>query len=298
MDRVRVRTVPLAHGGSCAGPSHVNGAKHEHGDDAGIYRSSAFFIQHTPTQHEFLFFGDVEADPDPDPVPIPLTPLPSSHPSPTPTLTPASTLDTLPISTLDTLPTSPQCTRPLLHPIWQHTAHLFTSSHLHTILLECSWPAGHPTARLFGHLGVEQVRKEMRALATEVVKARRRQNLESVKPEITPIPDLKPPLTRSTRRTPITSPPPITRGLKRKATHLTPIPPPPSTDPLSGALKGLRVIVIHCKEPPPGFDLQNAPSIADYIVRQLTKGVPELGIGPNELGVEYVAAHQGDEFVL
>ncbi|KAG8699382.1 3',5'-cyclic-nucleotide phosphodiesterase pde1, partial [Ceratobasidium sp. 395] len=87
MDRVRVRVVPLAHGGSCAGP--------EHDDGSGIYRSSAFFVRHTPTQHEFLFFGDVEADPDPSP---PLTP-PLSHPSPTPTLTPSSTLDTLPLST-------------------------------------------------------------------------------------------------------------------------------------------------------------------------------------------------------
>jgi hypothetical protein len=56
------------------------------------------------------------------------------------------------------------------------------------------------------------------------------------------------------------------------------------------------VIVTHCKEPPPGFDLQGAPSIADYIVGQLKFGVKTLGLGPDETGVEYVAAHQGDEF--
>ncbi|KAG8740074.1 3',5'-cyclic-nucleotide phosphodiesterase pde1, partial [Ceratobasidium sp. 428] len=257
--------------------------------------------------HEFLFFGDVEADPDPSP---PLTP-PLSHPSPTPTLTPSSTLDTLPLSTtpptlsnsilpplpsIDPTPTTTPCTRPLLLPIWQHTAHLFTSSRLHTLLLECSWPAGHPTARLFGHLGVEQVRKEMRALAAEVVKLKRRKPVSGPTKSKSLIPErnIPPPPTRSRSRESlvpsITTT--LTRSLKRKATHLPPI----SSDPLAGALTGLRVIIIHCKEPSPGFDLAGAPTIADYIVRQLQHGVSHLGIGPNELGVEYVAAHQGDEF--
>ncbi|KAG8740880.1 3',5'-cyclic-nucleotide phosphodiesterase pde1 [Ceratobasidium sp. 414] len=317
MDSIRVRVVPVTHGGSCTGqsqpqPNHINGHHNDH-DDAGIYRSSAFFVRHAPTRHEFLFFGDVEADPDPAP---PLTPL-SSHHSPTPALTPASTLDTIPASTADNLPTStldslPTCNRPLLRPIWEHTAHLFTSSRLHTLLLECSWPAGRPAAQLFGHLGVEQVRKEMRALAAEVVEARRiadtRQTVEINRKreiiEAPPIPAVKPVSTRSqtrTRRAHTESPPPVTRNLKRKATHPVPahltFPSPlTATDTLSGTLTGLRVVIIHCKEPAPGFDLAGAPSIADYIVRQLKDGVPETGLGPNELGVEYVAAHQGDEF--
>ncbi|KAG9083272.1 3',5'-cyclic-nucleotide phosphodiesterase pde1 [Ceratobasidium sp. UAMH 11750] len=317
MDSIRVRVVPVAHGGSCASqPHHTNGQPDDH-DDAGIYRSSAFFVRHAPTRHEFLFFGDVEADPDPVP---PHTPTISSHHSPTPALTPASTLDTLPASTADNLPASivsnpPTCNRPLLRPIWEHTAHLFTSSRLHTLLLECSWPAGRPVAQLFGHLGVEQVRKEMRALAAEVIKARRaadtRQTVETNRKqeiEVPSIPDVKPISTRSQtriRRAHTESPPPVTRSLKRKATHPVPISstvtlPSPlvATDPLSGTLAGLRVVIIHCKEPAPGFDLAGAPSIADYIVRQLKDGVPEAGLGPNELGVEYVAAHQGDEFVL
>ncbi|KAG9104805.1 hypothetical protein FRC06_009275 [Ceratobasidium sp. 370] len=320
MDSIRVRVVPVAHGGSCAGqpqsqPQHINGQHNDH-DDAGIYRSSAFFVRHAPTRHEFLFFGDVEADPDPAP---PLTPTLSSHHSPTPALTPASTLDTLPASTADNLPAStadglPACNRPLLRPIWEHAAHLFTSSRLHTLLLECSWPAGRPVAQLFGHLGVEQVRKEMRALAAEVVKARRaadtRQTAETNRKqeliEASPIPVVKPVSTRSqtrTRRAHTESPPPVTRNLKRKATHPVPIHstatfPSPLivTDPLAGTLTGLRVIIIHCKEPAPGFNLAGAASIADYIVRQLKNGVPEAGLRPNELGVEYIAAHQGDEF--
>jgi hypothetical protein len=305
IDSVRVRVVPLSHGGSCAGQPHPRGTRQPNGQqDEGVYRSSAFFVRHAPTRHEFLFFGDVEADPVP---PAPLSP------HSTPTLTPSSTLDSL---TDCEIPT-----RPLLFPVWQHTAHLFTSSRLHTLLLECSWPAGRPTAQLFGHLGVEQVRREMRVLAGEVVKAREtvaraREIPEKGKSDLmaelsgdTRVPaTVRSASTRPrTRRAHTESPPRVTRGAKRKAAHLSlnpaspvPVTPPRptrplvDTEPLTGALTGLRVIVIHCKEPTPGFDLAGAPTIADYIVRQLREGAP--GLGSDELGVEYVAAHQGDEF--
>ncbi|QRV75339.1 cAMP phosphodiesterases class-II domain-containing protein [Ceratobasidium sp. AG-Ba] len=286
IDSIRARVVPVSHGGSCAN------------DQDGIYRSSAFFVRHVPTQHEFLFFGDVEADPDLD------VSAPSSPPHSTPTLTPASTLDSLPVDPPpnglptegpndlpatgpNSCPNGSHPTRPLLFPIWQDTARLFVSSNLHTILLECSWPAGRPAAQMFGHLGVEQVRKEMRVLAQQVVKLRQSQPVAVS-------------IARSRRAKSASPPPPpthTTRSLKRKATHLSLQPTVPSS-PLTGALKGLRVLVIHCKEPSPGFDLAGAPTIADYIVRQLNDGVPGTDLGPNDLGVEYIAAHQGDEFVL
>ncbi|CAE6477815.1 unnamed protein product [Rhizoctonia solani] len=215
LDDLLVRVVPLSHG--CA------------------YTSSAFFIKHTRTRHEFLFFGDVEADPI------------SSCP-----------------------------TRPLLFPIWTHTAHLFTANRLRTLLIECSYPAGRPESQLFGHLSVEGLRKEINVLAGEVAKLRPRVAAE--------VQDGTAKLRTSLRR-----------PLKRKASSDLARPRTRSHIPtISGPLTGLRVIVTHCKEPPPGFDLQGAPSIADYIVRQLKYGTESLG--PDETGVEYVAAHQGDEF--
>ncbi|KDN48723.1 hypothetical protein RSAG8_02710, partial [Rhizoctonia solani AG-8 WAC10335] len=119
LDDLLVRVVPVSHG--CA------------------YTSSAFFIRHARTRHEFLFFGDVEADPIPSP-PTSSSSLPS--------------------------------TRPLLFPIWTHTAHLFTSNRLRTLLIECSYPAGRPESQLFGHLSVEGLRKEIKVLAGEVAKLR------------------------------------------------------------------------------------------------------------------------------
>ncbi|EUC57092.1 cAMP phosphodiesterase class-II protein, partial [Rhizoctonia solani AG-3 Rhs1AP] len=217
LDDLLVRVVPLSHG--CA------------------YTSSGFFIRHARTRHEFLFFGDVEADP--------------------------------------VLPCPP---RPLLFPIWTHTAHLFTSNRLRTLLIECSYPAGRPESQLFGHLSVEGLRKEMNVLAGEVIKLR---------PRVVEIEEGTVKL-RTARR-----------PLKRKASSDLAHPRTRSlakshTPSLPGPLTGLRVIVTHCKEPPPGFDLQGAPSIADYIVKQLKYGTASLG--PDETGVEYVAAHQGDEF--
>ncbi|CAE6475826.1 unnamed protein product [Rhizoctonia solani] len=251
LDDLVVRVVPVSHGCS--------------------YTSSAFFIRHARTRHEFLFFGDVEADPTPvssasSPVSSPLT---SSCPS----------------------------ARPLLSPIWKHTAHLFTSNRLRALLIECSYPAGRPESQLFGHLSVEGLRKEIKVLAEEVAKTRPNgiqvaKAREVDRPQTNGIAKV-----RTSLRLP----------LKRKATLELPYPrtrsltksPTPSvtkshTSTPPGPLTGLRVIVTHCKEPPPGFDLQGAPTIADYIVRQLRHGVGALG--PDETGVEYVAAHQGDEF--
>lgn len=329
MDEVFVRVVPVSHG---CGPSRQSYPQNKvipcsdghngHPPNAEeVYRSSAFFVRHGRTRHEFLFFGDVEADP--------VSPSSASNTStPQPVLGPSS--------------------RPLLLPIWQHAAHLFTSNRLRTLLIECSYPAGRPEAQLFGHLSVERLRKEMRVLAREVVKLRKldrtpkEENMghplngeipsepadEDVKPRMVSV---RPTAPRRSRRTHthIEHPnqPHSTKGSKRKAGSgpsststqtsrqqpqaLGPSTSAPdvlastnvernlSTDPLNGTLTGLCVIVIHCKEPAPGFDLAGAPTIADFIVRQLKEGAAgsdKVVLGPDELGIEYVAAHQGDEF--
>ncbi|KAF8604151.1 hypothetical protein BDV93DRAFT_606181 [Ceratobasidium sp. AG-I] len=332
IEGVQVRVVPLAHGTSASSghaphPKDDQSNGHTNGcDQEGVYRSSAFFIRHTRTRHEFLFFGDVEADPSTPPIASQSTSIPVPTPNisnlrPSPSLEPASP------------------TRPLLLPIWKHTAHLLVHSRLHTLLIECSWPAGRPTAQLFGHLGVEQLRAEMVVLAQEVVKARERVSasaniakaeVESLVISDTVVPAAVPVVSANikagrpkTRRARTESPPRSGRGTKRKAVPPIPTPPLPPTahiinfptptpplsakpslleqppklpSPLTNALTGLRVIVIHCKEPPPSFPLSGAPTIADYIVRQLRDGVLDLGIPPDETGVEWVAAHQGDEF--
>ncbi|CAE6409678.1 unnamed protein product [Rhizoctonia solani] len=249
LDDLSVRVVPVSHG--CT------------------YTSSAFFIRHVRTRHEFLFFGDVEADP----LPLGSSPTSSSN---SPVLN------------------SPA--RPLLLPIWTHTAHLFTSNRLRALLIECSYPAGRPESQLFGHLSVEGLRKEIKVLADEVMKLQPgrvaderihgtggRQTNGTGRPT-------RPPL----KRKPSSDLPyPRTRSLAKLSTPSLSSPPTPA-----GPLSGLRVIVTHCKEPPPGFDLLGAPSIADYIVGQLKFGVKSLGLGADATGVEYVAACQGDEFVL
>ncbi|KAH7341539.1 cAMP phosphodiesterases class-II-domain-containing protein [Rhizoctonia solani] len=247
-DDLLVRVVPVSHGCS--------------------YTSSAFFIRHARTRHEFLFFGDVEADPIPD----------SS-----PAFSPSSS--------------SCSSTRPLLFPIWTHAAHLFTSNRLRALMIECSYPAGRSESQMFGHLSVDGLRKEIQVLAAEVAKLRPRVVEEGTKPPVVEVEGLPPKGTkvRSLLRRPLKRKPssdlphPRTRSFTKSPSAT------PSTKPVSsGPLTGLRVIVTHCKEPPPGFDLQGAPSIADYIVRQLKYGVGALG--PDETGVEYIAAHQGDEF--
>ncbi|CAE6480014.1 unnamed protein product [Rhizoctonia solani] len=258
LDDMSVRVVPLSHG--CA------------------YTSSAFFIRHMRTRHEFLFFGDVEADP---------LPLGSSSAS---SCTSSSNSHAV---------NSPA--RPMLLPVWSHTAHLFTSNRLRALLIECSYPAGRPESRLFGHLSVEGLRKEIKVLADEVVKLQPsriggEKVINSVKvrqPSGTDRPTRRP----LKRRPSSDLPYPRTRSLVKSPASATPSSPSPSPAPApAGPLSGLRVIVTHCKEPPPGFDLQGAQTIADYIVEQLKFGVKSLGLGPDETGVEYIAACQGDEF--
>ncbi|CAE6415248.1 unnamed protein product [Rhizoctonia solani] len=249
LDDMSVRVVPVSHG--CA------------------YTSSAFFVRHVRTRHEFLFFGDVEADP------LPLS----------------SSLASSCSSSNSPAPNSP--VRPLLLPIWGHTAHLFTSNRLRTLLIECSYPAGRPKAQLFGHLCVEGLRKEIKVLADEVAKLR--PNLNGDRPingsGDRQVNGTDQPIPLSRKRKPSSDLPyPRTRSLTKSPAPVL------SSSSSVGPLSGLRVIVTHCKEPPQGFDLQGAPSIADYIVGQLKFGVKTLGLGPDETGVEYVAAHQGDEF--
>lgn len=153
---VAVRTMTISHG------------KNDHGP----YESSCFFIKHIPTQHEFLFFGDVE----PDSVAV----------------------------------------KPRNVTVWRAAAPKIPHD-LSTVFIECSYPAGRPDSELWGHLTPDHLVQEMIALATEVVLVR--QSSKGSK-------------TGSNAERP---------RKKQKREPLTP-------EALHGALTGLRVYVMHCKE--------------------------------------------------
>jgi hypothetical protein len=60
--------------------------------------------------------------------------------------------------------------------VWQHAASRFVVDQLHAVFLECSFPASHPTAFLYGHLNVSHLFDELRSLARCVVAERRRRD--------------------------------------------------------------------------------------------------------------------------
>jgi cAMP phosphodiesterase len=120
-----------------------------------------------------------------------------------------------------------------------------------TIFIECSWPSGRPNELLYGHLSPEHLLDELVALAAEVVKFRRGEQ------------------TALSSR-------PVRKKHKRN---------PVSDDELRGALDGVRVYVIHCKD-----DMTrdfNKP-MRDIIVPQVRALVEGKG-----LGAQILAAEQG-----
>ncbi|CAK5279384.1 unnamed protein product [Mycena citricolor] len=116
---------------------------------------------------------------------------------------------------------------------------------LSAIFIECSWPSSRPDDLLFGHLKPEHLVRELEVLATEVVRS----------------------------RSPISVPARPLR--KRQRTN-------PS---LEGALDGVRVYVIHCKDTLDGSaDRPNQTIIIDQLRALLDS---------KRLGVEIIAVRQG-----
>lgn len=178
-----------------------------HGQNDGIpYPCTAFFVRHDSTNHEFLFFGDVE----PDSV--------SSEPK-----------------NLD---------------IWRVAAPRIPET-LSAIFIECSWPLGRADDILYGHLSPEHLAQELTALALEVVSSRQRARTQG----------------------------PSNGARKKKRRNAESLPS------LRGALAGLRVYIIHCKD-----DIQKAfdKPIHEVIVGQVRELVDAKG-----LGAEIIAVEQG-----
>ncbi|CAL1703982.1 unnamed protein product [Somion occarium] len=126
---------------------------------------------------------------------------------------------------------------------------------LSSIFIECSWPTGRADDMLYGHLSPEHLRDELVNLATEVMKVRRQQVTEAASSSAS-------------------SDKPIRKRLKIS---------PPSPGSLEGALKGLRVYIIHCKD-----DLRSTYSepINQVIAGQVRALTDELSLGAEIISVE------------
>ncbi|KAJ7445789.1 cyclic-AMP phosphodiesterase [Mycena galericulata] len=145
----------------------------------------------------------------------------------------------------DALSLSPQTIN-----VWRNAAPKIPTM-LATIFMECSWPSSRSDDALYGHLKPEHFVNELEVLATEVVKV------------------------RTAAQTP---PRPV-----RKKQRMNSLASPPRD--VRGALAGVRVFVIHCKD-----TLDGEPDRPNQtlIVEQIKALVEAKG-----LGVEILAARQG-----
>ena len=121
---------------------------------------------------------------------------------------------------------------------------------LSTIFIECSWPSGRKDDVLYGHLSPEYLVAELIALATEVVRARQKERIDS--------------------RT----------GSPRKKSKLDPVP----VQDLRGALDGLRVQIIHCKN-----NMERGDRPINHVICDQIRAL----IRPSNLGVDILHTDQG-----
>ncbi|KIK95855.1 hypothetical protein PAXRUDRAFT_350984 [Paxillus rubicundulus Ve08.2h10] len=177
-------------------------------NELGCYESSCFFVKHLPTEHEFVFFGDVE----PDSIAI----------------------------------------QPRNITVWRAAAPKIPHD-LSAVFIECSYPTGRPNELLWGHLSPDHVVQEMISLATEVVLARR---LPGAGDRLRP-------------------------RKKQKGNPLAP-------EALHGALNGLRVYIMHCKE---NFNTERP---INHVIGDQCR---EL-LAPHNLGLELLTADQGMKIVI
>lgn len=136
--------------------------------------------------------------------------------------------------------------------VWQAAAPKIPHD-LSAVFIECSYPAGRPNDVLWGHLSPDHVVQEMISLATEVVLARK--SLEGMSKA-----------TGSSSR-------------PRKKQKRGPLPP----EALYGALTGLRVYIMHCKE---HFSTERPIS---HVIGDQCREM----LAPHKLGLELLTADQG-----
>ncbi|KAL7283169.1 hypothetical protein ACG7TL_002595 [Trametes sanguinea] len=136
---------------------------------------------------------------------------------------------------------------------------------LSALFIECSWPHGRPDEQLYGHLSPAHLTEELCNLAREVVASRARSRVTSGD-EYSSSSDSERPSIGGRKR------------LRRSDSDVQDID-------VRGALSGLRVYIIHCKD-----DLQETyeSPIHEVITGQVRTLVDDRG-----LGAEIVAVEQG-----
>jgi hypothetical protein len=140
--------------------------------------------------------------------------------------------------------------RPRTINVWRAAAAKIPST-LSTIFIECSWPSDRADDSLFGHLSPAHLADELTALATEVVVVRKYGAKDS----------------RSESRP------------TRKKSRSNPL----SPESLHGALDGVRVFVIHCKD---GEKIYNRP--INHIITDQVRALVEA----KQLGAQILAVDQ------
>ncbi|TFK42791.1 cAMP phosphodiesterases class-II-domain-containing protein [Crucibulum laeve] len=122
---------------------------------------------------------------------------------------------------------------------------------LSTIFIECSWPSGRRDELLYGHLSPEHLVDELAVLAKEIVKIKQEEKSVS--------------RSRPARK-------------RQKKNHA-------SVDELRGALNGVRIFIIHCKDDNTASPEERPCDVILQQVRGLVEG--------KELGAEILGAQQG-----
>ncbi|KAI0320508.1 cyclic-AMP phosphodiesterase [Amylostereum chailletii] len=130
--------------------------------------------------------------------------------------------------------------------VWRAAAHKIPDV-LSAVFIECSWPSGRKDAELYGHLSPEHLSAELTVLASEVASVR-----------------------RGGGGTPVAK---GSNGHTRKKRRPNPV--EASVDELRGALRGLRVYVMHCKN-----------DMGELITEQVKALVEAKGLGAEVLRVD------------
>jgi hypothetical protein len=143
--------------------------------------------------------------------------------------------------------------------VWRQAAPLIAEGSLTAIFLECSWLTGQPDAQLYGHLTPPYFVEELQVLAKEVVAYREKYNSSvnniELDAEGEPVPKRR-------------------RSLAGFA------------HPTASPLGGVKVYVIHCKEPMDGADdIRPISQITATEIKSLLKD--------SNLGAEIIGAEPG-----
>ncbi|EJD02095.1 uncharacterized protein FOMMEDRAFT_29194 [Fomitiporia mediterranea MF3/22] len=164
--------------------------------------------------------------------------------------------------------------QPRTKDVWLAAAPKIVSGLLDTIFIECSWPAGRPDERLYGHLSPEHLVKELETLATAIISFRNKVGNAHTGPNA--------PINSSSRKRASSDASPERKRSKHSQTASN-----GTGTVLHGSLEGITIYIIHCKEDMEGkFAGRPMHSVISEHVRSL---VEEKG-----LGATILAAAQGD----